>query len=236
VVRAPAPQRDDDLPVDDREAPWVRHPLRHPTETLRAAVSGSAGIVAGVVGAFFLPWQMAVLVGWGAAAIVFLVWVFLGVLRADHHHTRLHATREDNSLATSRVLLVSASLASLVGVALALVKGKHSDGWTAAALNVSAVVTVVLSWAVVHAVYMLRYANEYYTLPVGGIDFPGDDEPSYKDFAYLAFTIGMTYQVSDTNLVKSDIRHAVLRHALLSYVFGTVVVAMTINVLLGFIH
>ncbi len=179
---------------------------------------------------------MAVLVGWAVTAIVFLIWVFQGVLRADHDHTRRHATREDNSLATSRLLLVGASLASLVGVALALVKANHSDGWRAVALNASAVVTVVLSWAVVHATYMLRYANEYYSLPVGGIDFPGEEEPSYKDFAYLAFTIGMTYQVSDTNLSKSDIRHAVLRHALLSYVFGTVVVAMTINLLIGFIN
>jgi uncharacterized membrane protein len=222
---------DDDLHVARRR--WFK---RMPSERRRVNTSLVLGAVAAIVAAFFLPWQMAVLVGWSATAIVLLAWIFAGVRRVDAEETALLATREDDTIGGARLLLVSASLASLIGVALALVKGNHSDGWQAVALNVSAVVTVVLSWAVVHAVYMLRYAKEYYSDTVGGIDFPGADPPDYKDFAYLAFTIGMTYQVSDTNLSKRDIRHAALRHALLSYVFGTVVVAMTINVLLGFIR
>jgi uncharacterized membrane protein len=96
-------------------------------------------------------------------------------------------------------------------------------------------VTIILSWGVVHTVYMLRYAHLYYNPPRGGIDFNGD-EPNYLDFAYLAFTLGMTYQVSDTDIQDQTIRRTVLAHTLLSYVFGTVIIAATINIVAGFVH
>jgi uncharacterized membrane protein len=91
------------------------------------------------------------------------------------------------------------------------------------------VLSVVISWAVVHTTYMLRYAKLYYTDPPGGIDFNSGDPPRFLDFAYLAFTIGMTFQVSDTPLRTSEIRANAFRHALLSYLFGTVIIAITIN-------
>jgi uncharacterized membrane protein len=90
--------------------------------------------------------------------------------------------------------------------------------------------SVALSWATVHTIFTLRYARTYYEAPDGGIDFNEDDPPTYLDFAYLAFTIGMTFQVSDTNLTIKPIRRTALRHALLSYLFGAVIVALSINV------
>ncbi|MBV8982235.1 MAG: DUF1345 domain-containing protein, partial [Acidimicrobiia bacterium] len=92
-----------------------------------------------------------------------------------------------------------------------------------------------VSWAVVHTVFTLRYASLYYANG-GGIDFNEDDKPNYRDFAYLALTIGMTYQVSDTDLQTKPIRHTAIRHALLSYVFGAVVVAMVINVVASLLN
>jgi uncharacterized membrane protein len=80
----------------------------------------------------------------------------------------------------------------------------------------------------VHTVYLLRYARLYYSPPEGGIDFHGE-APSYLDFAYLALTIGMTFQVSDTDLMGKRARRLALRHALLSYLFGTVIVATTVS-------
>ena len=79
---------------------------------------------------------------------------------------------------------------------------------------------------------MLRYASLYHSNG-GGISFPGTDMPDYGDFAYLALTIGMTYQVSDTALKDRTIRRTALRHALLSFVFGTGILAVTINVVAG---
>ena len=96
------------------------------------------------------------------------------------------------------------------------------------------VLSIALSWAVVHTVFTLRYANEYCS-EGGGIEF-GFDAPTYADFAYFAFTVGMTYQVSDTGVTSRRIRRSVLRHALLSFLFGTVIVAVTINVVAGFVQ
>ena len=75
---------------------------------------------------------------------------------------------------------------------------------------------------------MLRYAHEY-CLEGSGIDF-GPDPPTFSDFAYFAFTIGMTYQVSDTPIASSLIRRTATRQALLSFLFGTTILAVTINV------
>jgi len=90
-------------------------------------------------------------------------------------------------------------------------------------------VSVVVSWAVVHTLFLLKYARLYYGTPEGGVDFTGHGRPQYSDFAYLAFTIGMTFQVSDTSLQTKELRATVLKQALLSYVFGTVIIATTIN-------
>jgi uncharacterized membrane protein len=100
-----------------------------------------------------------------------------------------------------------------------------------------ALVTVVVSWAAVHTVFTLRYAREYYEGEDGGVDFkePGHP-PDYQDFAYLAFTVGMTFQVSDTDVTTHRMRNTVLRHALLSYLFGAVIVAMSINVVAGLLN
>jgi uncharacterized membrane protein len=92
---------------------------------------------------------------------------------------------------------------------------------------------VLLSWTVIHTVFALRYARLYYSGTDGGVDFHEDAKPRFSDFAYLAFTVGMTFQVSDTDLNTSAFRATVLRHALLSHLFGTVVVALTINLVAG---
>jgi uncharacterized membrane protein len=92
---------------------------------------------------------------------------------------------------------------------------------------------VVVSWGVVHTVYALKYARLYYAGQDGGIDFHGDHPPTYQDFAYLAFTVGMTFQVSDTEINARVIRATVLRQALLAYLFGAVILAATINLLAG---
>ena len=201
----------------------------HPART-RLVVSVVAGVVAAAVFAALLPWELAVLGGWVVAAGAMLAWVLSTTLPLDAEGTAALATSEDNSRVLADVILVVASVASLVGVGFALVKSGSEEGLAQAGTTALAVLTVVLSWSVVHTVYMLRYASLFYA-ERHGVDFNGDEQPDYRDFAYLAFTIGMTYQVSDTDLTSRAIRRTALHHALLSYLFGTVVVAMTINVI-----
>jgi uncharacterized membrane protein len=202
----------------------------------RLFVVVAAGAIAGGIAALISAWQLAVLIGWDISALTFVIWVWSSVARFAPSETRELATREDDGRVATPVLLLSASVASLVGVALALFKASNSNTPDRAGLTVAAVVTVALSWLVVHTVFTLRYAHEYYTAPEGGIDFKADNEdPDYQDFAYLAFTIGMTFQVSDTDVQGRKIRRTVLKHSLLSYLFGSVILAVVINVIAGIV-
>src|SRR4051812_10399912 len=136
----------------------------------------------------------------------------------------------------SDLVLLSASVASLVAVGYTLVyAGNRSSSQKALTIGL-AILAVALAWGAVHTVYTLRYAALYYGDPVGGIDFNGEDGPDYLDLAYFAFTVGMTFQVSDTDLSAKAIRRTVLRHALLSYLFGAVIVAVTINLVASLLN
>ena len=195
----------------------------------------AAGGVAFGLSLLLTPWQVATLIGWDLTAVVFLTWVWLAVRGMDGTATASHATFEDESRPAAEFILIGASAASLVGVGLVLFKAAEEGGGDKALATVVAFLSVALSWASVHAVFMLRYASLYHHNG-GGIAFPQDEPPDYGDFAYLALTIGMTYQVSDTALKDKTIRMTALRHALLSFVFGTGVLAMTINVVAGLLR
>lgn len=192
-----------------------------------------AGLTAGVVAAFLAPWQLSTLVGWDTAAALFVVWVWTSAGRFDADETRRFATREDDSRRAAQLLVLTACVVSLVGIGFDLLKASEATtGSGHVTLIVAAVATVVLSWATVHTVFALRYAHEFYTPPVGGIDFKSGHGyvPDYRDFAYVAFGIGMTFQVADTDVVDREIRHTVLRHSLLAYLFAAVILAVTINI------
>jgi uncharacterized membrane protein len=193
------------------------------------------GVAAGVVSAFLLPWQVTVLVGWDAMALWILGWAWITIRRADSGDTARRAKVEDPSRAAADLVLFSACVASLVGVLLAFGEAARSGGALRAVITTVAVLTVVLSWLTVHALYTFRYADLYFTSG-GGIEFPDGAAPDYRDFAYVAFTIGMTYQVSDTSLGSPAMRSTALRHALLSYLFGVAVIATTLNVVADFLR
>jgi uncharacterized membrane protein len=96
-----------------------------------------------------------------------------------------------------------------------------------------ALVSVFVSWTLVHTVFTLKDARLYYTGQPGGIDFNETAAPDYRDFAYLSFTIGTTFQVSDTDIQTKQIRPTALRHAWLSFPLGAVIIATSINLVAG---
>jgi uncharacterized membrane protein len=194
----------------------------------------AVGVVAVAVLGAFVPWQVDILALWDGVAVTFLVAVWHQIATLDAAATATHAVREDDTRTVARLIVVSAATVSLVGVGLTLLKASQEGGGGEAALTVVAVVTIMLSWAVVHTTYTLRYAHLYFDPPPGGVDFHEND-PDYADFAYLAFTVGMTYQVSDTDIQKRTIRHAIVAHALLSFLFGVVIIGATVNIVAGFL-
>lgn len=204
------------------------------TSLQRALIALGAGCVAvGVLG-WFSAWQLSVLSGWCVATAVFMLRVWVPCVRMSPAQVADWAPAEDDTRTMASTLLLGAAVASIVGVAFALHKASLVDGGQRVALTSVALATVVLSWLLVNTEYTLRYAHRYYTAPVGGVDFE-DGPPDYRDFAYLAFTIGMTYQVSDTGLRTKKFRRTLLGHALLAYLFGTVIIATLINTVAGFV-
>jgi uncharacterized membrane protein len=186
-----------------------------------------------------MSWGLAVVSGWDVAALTLLCVVWPIILRADGADVVRIATREDETPATATVLVVGASTASLTGVVFALSLAGRETGATRVALIGFAFITVIVSWTVINTVFTLRYAHLHLRSTAGGIDFgtgAAPPLPSYRDFAYVAFTIGMTYQVSDTTLRDPLIRRTVLPHALLAYLFGVVIVAGAINLVAGLIR
>jgi uncharacterized membrane protein len=192
-----------------------------------------AGVVAAIIAGLFGAWFYAPVVGWCAAALTFCVLTYANIRGRDAAQTAAMAARDDPSPTIADILILLANVASLIAVAVLLVQANSSHGAKQALLAALAVASVAVSWALVHTLYMLRYAVLYYSGTVGGINFNQDDPPSFRDFGYLAFTIGMTYQVSDTNLENSRIRGVALRHALFSFVFGSLILATMVNLVAG---
>ncbi len=189
----------------------------------------AAGAVTGLVGS----WGYAPLVGWDVAALVFTVWVWLTIRPMSSSATASHATREDPGHAATDLIVIIASVASLAAVGFVLIQASSAKGAQQSLLAGLGLASVALSWFTVHTLFMLRYARLYYTGKDGGVNFNQDAPPRYLDFGYLALTIGMTFQVSDNDLETPEIRHTALRHALLSYLFGAVILASTINLIAG---
>jgi uncharacterized membrane protein len=204
------------------------------TARRRVAVSLVLGILAGlVVGVTTREIPAATLTGWDVAALAFILWTWSAVWHLDQRASARRAEREDPTQGLADVVLLTAAVVSLAAVVLVLVTRQDSRGDEMTADFALAAGSVVVSWGVVHTVYALKYARLYYAGQDGGIDFHGDHPPTYQDFAYLAFTVGMTFQVSDTEINARVIRATVLRQALLAYLFGAVILAATINLLAG---
>lgn len=202
---------------------------------LRLAVMVVVGLAIALPVGILGAWAYAPALGWAGASLTYLLWVWTVVWRMDGQRTASHARREDPTRAISDILVLAATLGSFGGVALVLVDAGTAQGGTKAAVVGLALGCVALSWLLVHTLYALRYAALFYR-DHAGVDFNEKKRPSYQDFAYLAFTIGMTFQVSDTDLTTDQTRSTVLRHAVLSYILGAVVLATTINLVSGLIH
>jgi len=194
----------------------------------RLAAAVIAGVIVGVVIGIPTRAPLGVLSGIAGGEITFVSAGWLSLWSMDGEQTRSHAGREDFRPVLDEVVIVCVALGGLAAIVMLLTVGT-STRIAAAAI---ALTGVFMSWATVHLMYAVRYAYVFYT-DNGGINFNSDDLPSYQDFLYFSYNLGMTYQVSDTAVSSRAIRAIVLRQALLSYVFGVVILATTINLVFG---
>jgi uncharacterized membrane protein len=196
----------------------------------RALISLLTGLAAGAVVALLATPRLLPLVSWTVTVAVVLTWVWWISWPQDSEGTKYLAEQESTTRSTDFWLL-AAAVASLAVVVVALVQSSSQRSGTAVASVILSVLSVTLSWALVHTVFAFKYARLYYLgePDAGGIDFKQEEPPRYSDFAYLAFTVGMSFAVSETEPTATQTRKVALGHALLSYLFGTGVLAVAIN-------
>jgi uncharacterized membrane protein len=228
-----------------RTTPTVRTPS--PLSLRRAAGRLSLSVAIGVITYEWLPASrfegpVRAIAGWDAASLAILALAWTIILRADANETRRRAGEDDPGRHMVFAIALVASLISLFAATFVMRKGTAVTGaeaatWLRTLLMVAA---VVLSWGVTHTAYTLRYAHMYYRQggtrdkrSEAGLKFCGAEEPSDIDFAYFAFTIGMCFQVSDVVATTTRMRREVLFHAGISFLYNTVILALTLNVLVG---
>jgi len=199
----------------------------------RLIIAAIIGVLAAFIAMYFGLSRLAILIAWDIAILIYVIWVWLTIWGMNPTQTKSHAVREDPGRAAADVLLLVASIVSLVAVISLILKAGSTTG-EVKSLDISiGLVSIVLSWLLVHTTYTLKYARLFYNEPGGEVEFHENDLPQYTDFAYLAFTLGMTFQVSDTNLKTKEIRKTALKHALLSFLFSTIIIASTINAMVS---
>jgi uncharacterized membrane protein len=189
----------------------------------RVAIAIGAGAAAYVAVTPRIPLIAATLVSWDVAGLVLLAlsWAIIGP--ADARSTRSRAGSEDPGRTLVYVIVVLTSARALPPTL------QH-------AVITLCLVTVALAWTMTHTAFTFRYAHLYYREDaegLGGLTLPGEHLPTYFDFAYFAFTIGMCFQVSDVCVTSPQIRRAVLLHAVISFGYNSVILAFVLNLVFG---
>jgi uncharacterized membrane protein len=210
----------------------------HPLDPRSARPRLAYAVLVGVIGWFAMPSEFSKLTRAlvaGDLASVFMLAVALHIIAyADAAETRRRGAAYDPGRGFVWILVILASVLGLFASAVIMRQGKSTSSFEGQLHLILCFSTVALAWMLTHSSFTLRYAHLYYRGEgKGGISFPGDEDPDDGDFAYFAFTIGMTFQVSDTNITSREIRGTTLRHGLLSFVFNTVIVALALNLVIG---
>ncbi|PZR36991.1 DUF1345 domain-containing protein [Caulobacter segnis] len=218
---------------------------RNPKKTLsgalshwRLAVAFVAGLITWVVTKFIGgPDGAGLLLAWDVAALVYLATMWTLFIRSDERELRSRAARYDEGVPVLMLIVLVATAASLGAVVDAMLAAKHLSSDAKGVIIGSAVATLVLSWLVLQTVFVLHYAHRHFGAgeDKGGIQFPGEQPSSYLDFAYLAFSVGATFQVSDNSILTSRLRRLVTAHAAAAYFYNTAVLALGINIIASLI-
>lgn len=226
-----------------KKTPTARKPLPIRIAKLhdKLLIATIVGIAVAVLAGFKTP--IRILIGWDVGLAIYLVWTFAMMWRAEVEHIRKRAAEEDEGAGVILLLSIAATFASFVAIAFALGGLKSGDAQAAAqalpggtaAHVVLAITTILLSWTFVHTIFTFHYAHEYYATrrdgEIGGVVFPHDSKPDYRDFLYFSLVIGMTSQTSDVNICSKVIRRMAAMHGVLSFFFNLTVLALTVNML-----
>jgi uncharacterized membrane protein len=205
-------------------------PLRVVYSRPRIFISIAVGIVTFVLlPAVPLRLVTRLLIAWDVFAALYLVLVYIMMLRSGHRHVRRNAVLQDDGRFLIVTVTVLGAFASIAAIVFELGASHH-----AVPQLLLATATITLSWAVVHTAFALHYAHDYYGgAKPGGLQFPSGDQhdhADYWDFVYFSFVIGMTAQVSDVGITDKTIRRTATVHGIISFVYNTALVALMVNI------
>jgi len=193
-------------------------------------------LAAGALVAILLPsewrWTTRFLVAWDAGAILYLGLLGATIFRETVDQIRARAERQDEGAVAILVIACLAAITSLAAIVVQLTGlGALPPGERGIHLAFGGV-TILCSWALLHAFFTLHYAGIYYRHGKAEpcLEFPGKTKPDYVDFLYFAYTIGCTSQTSDVGVTTRKARGVVLAHSILAFVFNTSILALAINV------
>jgi uncharacterized membrane protein len=210
-----------------------------PGPRLRLAVSAVAGTSLGLALPATLGETVRALLGWDGAVIVYLLLMLGMVLRSNPDRMRRRAAQQDQGRWLILAAILAGALFSMLALAFVQKSAKAAPGGEPPVFLLLVAGTIFLSWFLVHAVFTLHYAHAYYGPAtdlddadglIGGLEFPEEKQPDYWDFMYFSFVVGMTCQVSDVQISGRGLRRLALMHGIVSFVFNTIILALTINV------
>lgn len=223
------------------EAPWrwILGPL---ATRPRLAIAILLGVIGGVAIFFLSPLRASTsaILGWDITCVTFAVSMLAIMADKEPHHIARTAKEQDEGQGVILALVIVAAVASVVAVGMELSLAKAAHGWEKAARVTLAFATVAASWFTVALIFALHYAREFYSPAdctadgvAGGLVFPGDEEPDYWDFLHFSLVIGVAAQTADIGFSSKGMRRTGTVHSVLAFVFNTVVLALTINLLAG---
>jgi uncharacterized membrane protein len=219
-----------DQPADTKHRHQPSRVLRFARARRRLAISVALGVLTYflllVPGVATFRVVTRLLLAWDVTLTLFLILAYMMIWRTDMSHVKRNAVVQDEGRFSILVITALAAFASLAAI-VAELNGAHGNPRSL----IFSVITIALSWGVIHTVFALHYAHEYYHGgKSGGMTFPGDDKPDYWDFVYFSFVVGMTAQVSDVAVTDKIVRRTVTAHGVISFGFNTALLALMINI------
>ena len=210
-------------------------PVRLARLHARLLISVAVGLFV-TLGLSLTDWSMAtkLLIGWDIGVVLYLLLVYQLMVTCGIDDIR-HRAAEDDEGAIALLILTGVSGLAIMGaivaeLSIAKISGQPRSGYGVAI----AMITIFVSWAFVHTIFALHYAHEYYGArgdkSIGGLTFPGRQQPDYWDFLYFSLVIAMTSQVSDVVITSKIIRRIVTIHGALAFFFNVAVFALTVNI------
>lgn len=220
-------------------APLAKKDVAYPTLAGRQVlIALGAGLATGLAAPFIpIIAPHAPLIGWDIGALVYIVLMWRLFWMSEEQDIRDRAIDQDVRAIVVMILVIMAIAASLLGVFTALATSHEATGLEKTVSVGVVIATLVLGWIVLQTVFVAHYAHRHFAAvarhPDHGIGFPGEAPTSYMDFAYLAFSIGATFQVSDNTVGSTRLRNLVTAHGAAAYVYNTAILAVGIGLVVG---